>query len=370
MSNHSYAYAMGRVRAVERKMLSQNQYDRMIESRTAEDALHILRENGYGGAGGPGGPDAQIEARGYESLLDYENEDLAAFITDISPEPRLLKVFLLRYDYHNIKVLLKAEFLGGSGEPGKPGASDASGASGASGGSSAPNTSGEHVLSRSGIIAPERLARIINERTLYSLPAPMAEGIQEAIRAYRQSIAIQSPDPQSIDIKLDQAMYGHMLSEAAELGNPFVTKLIKIYIDLANIGAFLRMRNMRKDASFLRGALIEGGDVDHGVYARYLLDSPESFVNAMQHTPYSQLCEDGVKSFEATGTLTVFERSADNYVNSFAKKTKLYPIGLELIAAYFVARQTELKNIRIIMVGKINGIAQDIIRERLRESYV
>ena len=366
MGNHSYAYAMGRIRSAERKMLGRNQFDRMIEARNAEDAIHILRENGYGGAG----PDAQIEAREYEHLLDAENENLAAFITEISPEPRLLNVFLLRYDYHNLKVMLKAEFSGGGGGGGSDaGSGAAGGVAGASGVAGVGGGAGA-ALSRSGIFEPERLSRIVNERMLFALPAPMAAGIQEAIRAYQQSVAIQSPDPQCIDIKLDRAMYAHMFIEAKELKNAFVEKLIGIYIDLANIGAFLRMRNMRKDIAFLRGALISGGNVDHGIFARFLQDSNESFVSAMQHTAYSQLCEEGVKSYESTGLLTVFERGADNFINTYIKKTKLYPIGLELIAAYFVARQTELKNIRIVMVGKINGIAQDVIRERLRECYV
>jgi len=35
-----------------------------------------------------------------------------------------------------------------------------------------------------------------------------------------------------------------------------------------------------------------------------------------------------------------------------------------------MAKETEIKNARIIMVGKINNISNDVIRERLRESYV
>ncbi|MCL2060232.1 MAG: V-type ATP synthase subunit C [Oscillospiraceae bacterium] len=349
MGNHSYAYAMGRVRAVERKMLGRSQFDRMIEARTADDAFRVLHEAGYSGAGGASGvgagasPDAQHAARDYELLLDAENERLAAFVTEISPEPRLLNFFLLRFDYHNLKVLLKTEFSGAAGGP---------------------------ALSHSGVIAPDKLAANIRERELFALPDPMAEGVMEAIKAYQHSVSIQSPDPQCVDIHLDRAMYAHMMGEAKALGSPFMEQLTRINIDLVNIGSFLRMRGMGKSAEFMRGALVPGGSVGYSVFARFLQDDLDGFVGAMQHTPYSGLCEEGAKSYRDTGRMTVFERRADDFVSAFIKKVKLYPIGLELIAAYFVARQTEFKNIRIIMVGKINGIAQDVIRERLRESYV
>lgn len=339
MNNQSYPYAMGRVRAVERKMLTRGQFDRMIEARSAEDAFRILHEAEYGGAE----PDAQFAARDYERVLEAEGGKLAAFIAEISPEPGLLNIFLLRFDYHNLKVLLKAEFQ---------------------------NIAGDLLLSASGVIPPEKLTHIVRERTFSDLPAPMAAGAEDAIGAYMQSVTIQAPDPQAIDIKLDQAMYAHMLGEAQKLGSPFIEQLIKVYIDIANIGAFLRVREMHKSADFLRAALIPGGGADHGLFARYLQENLDGFTGAMQYTTYGALCADGVRGYLATGSLTAFERYADDYVNAYIQKAKLFPAGLEIIAAYYVARQAEIKNVRIVMVGKINDIAQDVIRERLRECYV
>ena len=339
MGNFSYAYAMGRIRAVERKMLGRNHFDRMIETGSAEDAYRILREAGYGGAES----ESLFPARDYERLLDTENEKLSEFITEISPEPRLLSIFLLRYDYHNLKVLLKTEFSGAVNEP---------------------------SLSRSGVMEPEKLAGIIRDKTLYSLPAPMASGVRDAQSAFLQSASIGAPDPQVIDIRLDRAMHVHMSGEAGIVGNRFMENLIKIYIDLANINAFLRTRSMGKDIEFLREALIPGGTVSHSVYERFFGDSIDGFISTMQNTDYSPLCGQGLLSYQTAGQLTIFELDADNYVNSYIKKAKLYPGGLEVIAAYYIARQAEFKNIRIVMVGKVNGIAQDVIRERLRECYV
>jgi V/A-type H+-transporting ATPase subunit C len=105
------------------------------------------------------------------------------------------------------------------------------------------------------------------------------------------------------------------------------------------------------------------------MFARHFQDSLESFINAMHFTPFADLCAEGLRSYQANGRLTTFERRADDYVNTYIKKVKLSPLGVEIVVAYIVARRTELKNVRIAMVGKINKIANEAIKERLRECY-
>ena len=46
------------------------------------------------------------------------------------------------------------------------------------------------------------------------------------------------------------------------------------------------------------------------------------------------------------------------------------PFGVEPILGYLYAREAEATTIRIIMTGRMAGLDTDIIRERLRESYV
>lgn len=127
---------------------------------------------------------------------------------------------------------------------------------------------------------------------------------------------------------------------------------------------------MRKGPEFLRENLIPGGLIETGLYARCLGESLENFAAATQFSPYGQLCDEAVKSYQATGLLTAFERLADDYVTAYVKAAKLRPAGLEVLVAYFVAKQAELKNVRIAIAGKLNNIAADVLRERLRETYV
>jgi V/A-type H+-transporting ATPase subunit C len=45
-------------------------------------------------------------------------------------------------------------------------------------------------------------------------------------------------------------------------------------------------------------------------------------------------------------------------------------MGVEPFIAYLFAKETEIRNVRIIMTGKINRLNDDLIRERLRLGYV
>ena len=52
------------------------------------------------------------------------------------------------------------------------------------------------------------------------------------------------------------------------------------------------------------------------------------------------------------------------------KTSKYINIGPEPIFSYIVAKEAEIKTLRIILVAKLNNLSPDVIRERVRELYV
>jgi V/A-type H+-transporting ATPase subunit C len=65
-----------------------------------------------------------------------------------------------------------------------------------------------------------------------------------------------------------------------------------------------------------------------------------------------------------------FERWCDNRIVEYIRPQKYNPFTLSPLAAYLLARENEIKTVRILLSGKRNDISDDIIRERLREMYV
>ena len=95
-----YLAISARIRAMENRLLNRERMERMIDARDNAEAMKILAECGYDDASGLDA--ALAKARG-EVLRDMQQS---------APDPRLVEVFQIKYDYHNAKAILKAQAKG------------------------------------------------------------------------------------------------------------------------------------------------------------------------------------------------------------------------------------------------------------------
>jgi V/A-type H+-transporting ATPase subunit C len=78
---------------------------------------------------------------------------------------------------------------------------------------------------------------------------------------------------------------------------------------------------------------------------------------------------DGIASWEQEGSLTTYEKLADNYLISIREKSRPDFFWSRAVGSLSLGKENEIKLIRIVMVGKINGLPADDIKERLRDVY-
>ena len=95
-----------------------------------------------------------------------------------------------------------------------------------------------------------------------------------------------------------------------------------------------------------------------------------SFADRLSSTRYDRVAVEGIASFIDTGSTTVLEKISDDLLLNMAKRGKYAAFGVLPIIGYLKAKENEAKVIRMIMVGKINKIPAEILRERLRDLYV
>jgi len=62
--------------------------------------------------------------------------------------------------------------------------------------------------------------------------------------------------------------------------------------------------------------------------------------------------------------------ACDNVLIGYMKKAKYVAFGAEPVIGYLTAIEAELTSIRTIIAGRMAGLSGDIIREKLRETYV
>lgn len=333
MDNMKFIQAVSRLRALETKLLDKSKIDRLIDSSSPEEALKLLQETQYGNYM------ANIRRpEEYEILLSEELKRLYALMYEISPEKLIVDIMSIRYDYHNIKVLIKGKLLG----------KDLS-----------------YLLIPVGTVNTDSLKRCSDESNYRDLNQFMRSTFEKSLKLFEES-----EDPQKIDIIADKFMYEDMYSKGKETGEKSIIDYIKTNIDLTNLKAFLRIKKQNKDRNFFNEVFIENGKLDKDVFLNNFNDSIESFINKLSYTDYYNVLKSGIEDYLNTGDFNLFEKLVDNYIMTYVKDAKYVSFGAEPLIAYIYAKETEIKVIRIIMVGKLNSIAPDTIRERLRDVYV
>lgn len=328
-----YAYASARIRAREPKLLGNSQFDRMLEAPAAEEAYKVLTEAEYG-----------IEGRGttglfaFEELLSGEMKKCFMLLSEITPHQEVIKAFQRRYDYFNIKVLLKAE-LSGAEVP--------------------------HILVDTGTISSAEMIRIIRERDYSGLTPLMSEAISEVYDVFSRT-----RDPQAIDLILDRASIRQQTMDLNAIDSPYLRDIAGIMTDITNIRMFIRARLLNKAWDFIKKLLVQEGTISQEIFFKNSDKPAESFVEDIRHSRYGMAVAKGWELYKAKKSLSGLERLLDDHLMQYVKSAKMVTMGVEPVVAYLFAKEAELRNVRIIMTGKINRLPVDLIRERLREVYV
>lgn len=332
-NNTKYAYAVGRIRVLETRLLDRIKLDRMVEAPTVQDSLKILGETDYSGSVA-----AMSSAHDYETMLGDEINRVFGLIRKISPEPELTDVLSLQFDIHNLKVLFKAHYL---------------------------EESGASSLMQGGTIPPEKLQAMVKEENFRDLP----EELQKAAGSIVEEFFI-TRDPQIIDLYLDKVHFDIMMSTAKRSRSDFLEGFFVKQIDLLNVKTFFRVKRMGRGREFLKKALLPQGRISAELFLGLLDEPVYQLAERLAMTEYAEIISEGVREWQSEGTLTRFEKLSDDYVSIYLMRNRNNPFGLEPLIAYMFAKETEVKNIRMVMVGKINGLPIESIRERLRDVYV
>lgn len=328
LKDTDYLFISTYLRAREKNLLTAARMERMIDAPSAEEAGKVLQEIGYG--------EFSAESdRELSAALAAEREKLFADLYRFVPDRAVVDVFKVKYDYHNIKALLKAQAM---------------------------NISGKHLLVDAGRVSTDRLEKAVIDGAYDLLPEALAKAAQEAAE-----VIGTTGDPQLGDFILDRAYYAEMLSAAKKTRSTFLESYVRATIDAANLRSAVRTLRMKKGGDFLKKVLFEGGTIQTERILTAALGG--NLEDPFRSTELRAAAEVGAQA-AAGGSLTKFEKVCDDAVTAVAAKAKSVSFGVEAVIGYLVAKEIEFTAVRIIMSSRMAGIAGDTIRERLREAYV
>ncbi len=334
-NEYDYVFPSVLIRSKEVHLLKKADLEKVAEQPGVPEAIKVLAEFGYGD-----GKDSKegASAASYEDILSRSLQDAYELVFSILPEEPEMKLFLYPNDYHNAKVLLKAEAL---------------------------KIDPSSFITEAASIPPEKLEEAVRKREFAILSSYMKQAITEAGENFAKT-----GDPQEIDIILDRACFGDMLAEAEKLGNDFVTGYVKRLIDILNMGAFIRLRKIGKSKNFFGKIFLGGGNVEEEFFKENYEEDYGSIADKLRYAGYADVFAIGAEASEESGSFATLEKIFDNLKIEFAKECKYKSFGLETAAAYLIAKEMEVRNLRIILAGLSAGMSAEAIAERLRETYV
>ena len=328
-SDTRYTYAVGRIKALEARLVSPAEMERLLEEETQADAVRALGEfSDY----------AEIVAAGEkdpEEILEEQLRHAYDVVSELSLGSNAIKTLRLKYDFHNLKVLLKAKLLGIEPEG----------------------------FSNVGFLSTEQVTRLLDEKTLEGDVDPFAaEAILAAISAVDESASLEG-----IETALDRFYYGLFLKNLGV--NPFLEEYARRTIDLINLRTFWRVQVMEWPEERLAESLLSGGTIEKTFFTTNFATPIADLLARLPDDAYRRILREALTAYQSKKDLSALDRLADDFLIQRLRKGKLYCFGLEPLVGYIAAKENEVMRLRVILYGKEKSLPADSLRELLRSSY-
>lgn len=324
-----FLYLSARLRSLENRLIDADKLEKLVACETAAEAFEKLCAY-YG---------AEKSLDEAETLL---SEQLAAAYDDVremlrsapSGVPDVTVPFRYVQDCQNLKAAIKAQSLGVS-----------------------PST----MMLHGGTLSEEAVRNAVRDGDYSSFPQALAKAAPQAV-----ALLAQTQDPQAVDFLLDKAVFTDRFAFSDASGVAFLSKIVRIQADKANIGVFLRCKKMNYTLADFADALLPEGYLPHDLLKEcYVSGGEEKLFEKLFYTRYG----DALDELPSAPTFSDVEKRLYDYYMEQVRLAKQVPFGAEVAVAYLCAKETEITNARIVLAGKTAHLSPDSIRERLRKSY-
>lgn len=323
MSDIDYTYAVARIRALELSLFSEAVLEQMMGLKTYDDCIRFLKEKGWGE------DDSSMDA---ETILSQERDSIWRTVRDLKVDMEVFDVLSYPTLFHNLKAAIKEVCT---------------------------QEVTSNIFYQDCPVSSEEMLRIVQEKDFGALPEYMRESAGEAYEAM-----LQSRDGQLCDVILDAAA----LAAIRQTGEASPVEIIRQYAEstvaVANIKIAVRASKTGKSLEFMKRAMAKCRSLDIETLMKAALKGQDAICDYLTVTEFA----------EGAGALkrspSEFERWCDNRIIQTIRPQKYNTFSAGPLFAYILARENEIKSVRIILTGKLNDLPEESIRERIREMYV
>ncbi|MBQ0135272.1 MAG: V-type ATPase subunit [Oscillospiraceae bacterium] len=318
-----YTYAVARVRANELSLLSAADVEQLITAVDYRSAMQKLSDTGWG----------EIkDIYDYATYLENYFAKTWSFLEEVLPDLHELDLLLVKNDMQNLKAALK---------------------------SIVSQHDAKDLYVQSTVYNTEDILKAVEDRRWTDLPDFMQEPAAEAYE-----VLTATSNGQLADAIIDKATLERIKYLGVTSGSPVLAELAERMCATANIKTALRCANTGKSKDFIERSIPECDTISKDKLVSAALEGVEAVLHYVEESSYAAAAE---KFKEST---SIFEKWCDDLLMECVTMARYTAFGIDPIIAYYVARDAEIKTVRIILSAKINNLPADVIRERVRALYV
>ncbi len=311
-------FANSRAKVHEAALMNAEKFNRMLDSDLA-DAVKVLSEAGY--------EDCTVE--NYDDAIRAEEKKLSAFMKELKLDEPFLNCLMSHNDFHNAKALMKAKYM--------------------------RLESYSDMLLPEGRISLDTLKDGVMNDDYRFLP----ESLAEALRSVDEAFATGNRSPRLIDVTVDRAMFGYFFTVLKDEGAEYY----RLKVFFVNLVSFIRCKALNLSYRFFEEQYIDGDGMKNRFLSAYEA-GVDALAEKVKGSGYSSYV-----AFALENEISVVETYADNKLLNLLKERKNDMFSVYPVAGYYVAKQYELKMVRLILTGLKNKVDKSVIRQRLRDTY-
>ena len=325
-----YLYGIGRVRELEKGLLNEVNLDRILE---ADEPLVILRSIAFFKVA----EDHEHPEHLYEAFR-LERSYNRLLLRELVVDSPLEDVFLLPYDVDNIKLFLKGKL--------------------------ADNSNVKALEVEEGLFSKSEVLDAIFNSVPGRIPVKILEAINAAAEHFTAHMQFAI-----VDALLDRSLRTLQLNIAHREKNNFLIDYLQRLSDIQNISLIVRRKHRRLGREGLNELLYEGGTLAPSFFERIYDGGWESLAAAFKSTDYAKLLTQILPEVNQKSFLPILDAACDGFLLESLRRTKYVTQGAAPLLAFYLARERELKLVRMLLAGKIFNVPQEQLRWRVREIY-
>jgi len=276
----------------------------------------------------------QISTEDIDEIIKFERKKTLETVNNlIKKDDEDLNVILYKIDFNNLKTAIKAVIT---------------------------EKTKTALFPLNGNLDPKFLIECIKNQEFEKLPGFLKDYVEDSFE-----ILLKSNDSNLSDGIIDKVMLSELLKISKSTGSEFIKDYIELFVAFSNIKTALRGCKFKKSRRFFEFTLAECDSLDLQKMKKSACENLESLKEYLLTTKYKELFESMNLSEESKS----IEKWFDDKVISLCKEQKFNSFTIAPIIAYFLAREIEFKNVKIIYMGKKLGADELEIKERLRQMY-